>query len=461
MLIDRRIRVLAILVATILLVSACGNRSTPTPTIIPPTPTPLPTQAEAPASTAQAELASLPSPTVVSATVPPSSTEPALVLLPTVTPTPATLEISPTVETTAAVSGTAMNPVVNSAEPLPFAIALPPGFEIRYFAKNVPNARSMALGTNGTLFVGSRSAGNVYALVDQNGDYQADQVLTIASGLNEPNGVAFHENALYVAEISRIIRFDNIEASLESPPAPVVINQEYPTDAWHGWKYLRVGPDGYLYVPVGAPCNVCEVSELYGTITRLLPDGTGLEVYARGIRNTVGCDWHPATQELWVTDNGHDALGDDSPPDELNYAPAAGLDFGFPSCHGGNIPDPQFGQQDSCEQYVAPALQLGPHVAALGMRFYTGSLFPAEYQNQIFIAEHGSQSRSEYIGYRVTLARIENNQAVAYETFAEGWLQNGQIFGRPVDVLVLSDGSLLVSDDTGNAIYRISYQAPA
>jgi glucose/arabinose dehydrogenase len=328
----------------------------------------------------------------------------------------------------------------------------------------------MALGANGTLFVGSRSAGNVYAIVDGNGDQQADQVLTIARGLNSPNGVAFRDGALYVAEIQRIIRFDNIEASLENPPAPVVINQEYPSDTWHGWKYLRFGPDGWLYVPVGAPCNVCEPGDgLYGTITRLAPrghpplgpDGSGLEVFARGIRNTVGFDWDPLTGELWFTDNGHDELGDDIPPDELNHAPQAGLHFGFPYCHGAAIADPQFGQEQDCTEFTPPAIALGPHVAALGMRFYTGEMFPAEYQNQVLIAEHGSASRSTPIGYRVTLVRIVDGQAAAYETFAGGWLQNGQILGRPVDLLVLPDGSLLVSDDTANAIYRISYQAPA
>jgi glucose/arabinose dehydrogenase len=340
-------------------------------------------------------------------------------------------------------------------------MTLPPGFQIAYYAKNVPNARSMAISPAGTIFVGSRQAGNVYALVDHNADHQADDVITVASGLNSPNGVAFQDNALYVAEIQRILRFDNIEAKLANPPVPVVINQDYPSDTWHGWKYLRFGPDGYLYAPVGAPCNVCEPGNgLYGTITRLRPDGSGLEVYARGVRNTVGFDWDPLTQELWFTDNGHDELGDDIPPDELNHAPQSGLHFGFPYCHGASIADPHFGEQASCVEFTRPAIALGPHVAALGMRFYTGAMFPAEYQNQIFIAEHGSASRSTPIGYRVTLVRIANGQATAYEPFAQGWFQNGQVLGRPVDVLILSDGSVLISDDTANAIYRISYQAP-
>lgn len=387
------------------------------------------------------------------------TTAPAALVLPTPTPdlfltgqptsTDASL-ISPPVTATV----TATSP---PAEPLAYPIGLPPGFEIAYYARNVPNARSLALGANETVFIGSRQAGTVYALVDQDGDGQADNLFTIASGLNSPNGVAFHEGALYVAEIQRIIRFDNIEENLATPPTAVVVNSEYPSDSWHGWKYLRFGPDGYLYVPVGAPCNVCETSGLYGTITRLRPDGSGLEVYARGIRNTVGFDWDPDTGELWFTDNGHDTLGDDIPPDELNYAPQAGLDFGFPYCHGIAIADPEYGGQRSCVEFTAPALELGPHVAALGMRFYTGSMFPVEYQNQILIAEHGSASRSTPSGYRVTLVRMANGQPTAYETFAEGWLRNGQVLGRPVDLLILPDGSLLVSDDTANAIYRIRY----
>ena len=411
------------------------------PTAAPVIAAPLPISVTVQVSpTAQVELILVPSPTPLA-----TESEPAF-------PTAAPAAVAPVTLTTA---------TGNSPEALPFAITLPPGFQIHYYAKNVPNARSMAISPNGTVFVGTRSAGSVYALVDANADQQADQVITIASGLNAPNGVAFRDNALYVAEINRIIRFDAIEANLANPPAPVVINQDYPPDTWHGWKYLRFGPDGYLYAPVGAPCNVCELGDgLYGTITRLRPYGSGLEVYARGLRNTVGFDWDPLTGELWFTDNGHDDLGDDIPPDELNHAPQAGLNFGFPYCHGGAIADPEFSQDRSCAEFTAPAIGLDPHVAALGMRFYTGAMFPPDYQNQIFIAEHGSASRSTLIGYRVTLVRIANNQATTYETFAEGWLQNGQIFGRPVDLLTLPDGSLLVSDDTANAIYRISYQTP-
>lgn len=404
-----------------------------------------------------------PSPTApITATVALSATAaPSLVLLPTPTPD-AFLTVQPTA-TPASVAAPPSTATVASADrpvaALPYSINLPPGFQIAYFAQNIQNARSLALGANGTVFVGSRQAGNVYALVDRDSDGQAEQMFTIASGLNSPNGVAVYADDLYVAEIGRIIRFDAIEANLAAPPAPVIVNQEFPSDTWHGWKYLRVGPDGYLYTAVGAPCNVCEISGLYGALTRLRPDGSGLEVYARGIRNTVGFDWHPQTGELWFTDNGHDALGDDLPPDELNHAPQPGLHFGFPACHGSTILDPEFGAGQSCADFMAPAIALGPHVAALGMRFYTGDLFPAEYQNQIFIAEHGSFARSTPIGYRITLVRLTDGQATAYEPFADGWLQNGEVLGRPVDLLILPDGSLLVSDDTANAIYRIRYQA--
>ncbi len=335
-------------------------------------------------------------------------------------------------------------------------IKLPPGFTISVYAANIPEARSLALGPNGTLFVGSL-AGKVYALVDTDKDNKADHVYLIAHDLTDPNGVAFHDGALYVAEISRILRFDHIEERLDSPPQPVIVNDSLPRDRHHGWKFIRFGPDGMLYVPVGAPCNVCERDDQYASLLRMKPDGSGFEVFARGIRNTVGFDWQPETKELWFTDNGRDMLGDDAPPDELNRAPQAGLHFGFPYCHGGDIPDPEFGQKRSCNEFTPPALRLGPHVASLGMRFYTGAMFPAEYHNQIFIAEHGSWNRSTPLGYRLTLARSTKGQSLKYETFAEGWLQNGRPWGRPVDVQVMPDGALLVSDDFANVIYRISY----
>ncbi len=338
-------------------------------------------------------------------------------------------------------------------------IRLPAGFKIEVYASNVPNARSMALGDNGTLFVGSRSAGKVYAIT---GSGSAAQVKVIASGLNQPNGVAFRYGSLYVAEQTRVIRFDNIEASLANPPKAVVVNANFPTQPLHGWKFIRFGPDGKLYVPVGAPCNICQMNgNVYGTIMRMNPDGSGLELFAKGIRNTVGFDWQPSTGTLWFTDNGIDTLGDNIPPDELNEAPQAGMNFGFPYCHGGTIVDPQYGAGHTCGEFTAPVQQLGPHVAALGMRFYTGTMFPTEYQNQIFIAEHGSESRSTPIGYRVTLVRLDaNGKPTSYEVFADGWLQGNTAWGRPVDVQQMPDGSLLVSDDRAGAIYRISYALP-
>jgi glucose/arabinose dehydrogenase len=335
------------------------------------------------------------------------------------------------------------------------AIRLPAGFEISLYAA-VPGARSMTLSPGGTLFVGTQKGGRVYAIPTQKG--QSKKPLAIAQGLNMPNGVAFRDGALYVAEINRILRYDNIEARLNDPPKPAVVNNSFPTDQHHGWKFIAFGPDGWLYVPVGAPCNICEPDpNRYALIKRMKPDGSGVEVFARGIRNTVGFDWHPQTKELWFTDNGRDLLGDDVPPDELNHAPKPGIHFGYPYCHGGDIPDPEFGKKRACSEFAAPARNLGPHVAALGMRFYTGSMFPTEYKNQIFIAEHGSWNRTTPIGYRVTIAELKDNRVISYKTFAEGWLQGNRAWGRPVDVQVMPDGALLVSDDGAGAIYRISY----
>jgi glucose/arabinose dehydrogenase len=346
----------------------------------------------------------------------------------------------------------------NSGNELSF-ITVPDGFKIEVYADDVPGARSMALSPNGTLFVGSRGAGNVYALRDKDGDNRIDEVLTIASGLSMPNGVAFRDGSLYVAEISRILRFDNIEEKLSEPPPFIVLRDDYPRDTHHGWKFIAFGPDDKLYIPVGAPCNIClEQDERYASITRMNPDGSDVEVFAYGVRNTVGFDWHPATQELWFTDNGADLMGDDLPPDELNHAQSAGLHFGFPYCHGGEIPDADFGELRGCEEFTAPAKKLGAHVAALGMRFYTGEMFPDEYKGKILVAEHGSWNRSTKVGYRVMMLGLEGNTVVSYEPFAQGWLQaEEEVFGRPVDVLVMPDGSLLVSDDYADRIYRISY----
>ena len=337
-------------------------------------------------------------------------------------------------------------------------IQLPPGFQISVYARGVSGARSMTLGSEGTLFVGTRGEGSVYAVLGQDGDQKAEEVLTLVSGLNTPNGIAFREGDLYVAETHRVWRYDSIESNLRNPADPVAIT-DLPKDRRHGWRFIGFGPDGWLYVPVGAPCNACRPSdERYGSLLRMRPDGTGQEVFAHGIRNTVGFDWHPETRELWFTDNGRDWLGDDRPPDELNRATGAGLHFGYPYCHGGDIPDPEFGQERGCQEFTSPARKLGPHVAAIGMRFYTGDMFPEEYRNQILIAEHGSWNRAEPLGYRLSLVRLEKGQVTAYEVFAEGWLQGERPWGRPVDVLVMPDGALLVSDNQASVIYRITYQ---
>jgi glucose/arabinose dehydrogenase len=342
------------------------------------------------------------------------------------------------------------------AKALPLSsIKLPPGFSIELFAE-VPNARQMALGKD-TLFVGSMRAGKVYAIPLQGG--RAGTPRVVAEGLSLPVGVAYRNGDLYVSAVSRILRLRDIEARLDDPPEPEVVTARYPRETHHGWKFIAFGPDGWLYVPVGAPCNICEADpERYAVITRLDPASGKIETVARGVRNSVGFDWHPASGELWFTDNGRDWLGDDAPPDELNRLDRAGRHFGYPHCHGGTIVDPEFGRGRRCGEFVPPVQNLGPHVAALGMRFYDGRQFPERYRHAVFIAEHGSWNRSEKIGYRVSVVRLKDDQAVAYEDFASGWLQGDAAWGRPADVLVMPDGSLLVSDDLAGAIYRIRYR---
>jgi glucose/arabinose dehydrogenase len=361
--------------------------------------------------------------------------------------------------------------VIQSSPILPLnKINLPKAFNIQIYAQNLSYPRSLALGENGTVFVGTRlpfesiDSGNttpVYAIQDLNGNgFAEENEIKVVDMLKNPNGVAYHEGDLYVAEIDRIVRYDEIEANLDSPPKPVVV-ANLPYYIMHGWRYIAFGPDGKLYVAVGANCNVCEhKDDLNATIIRMDPDGNNREIYAKGVRNSVGMDWSP-DGELWFTDNGRDLLGNDVPSDELNHAPIEGLDFGFPFCHSGSIPDPDLGSNESyiCYEKMPPAWALGPHVAPLGMRFYQGSMFPAEYRNKVFIAEHGSWNRDMPIGYRLVTVEVENNTAVGHEIFAEGWLQGSNAWGRPVDVQPLPDGSLLVSDDQANVIYRITYAA--
>jgi glucose/arabinose dehydrogenase len=381
-------------------------------------------------------------------------------------------------------------PLAGASSNLPLdQIHLPPGFHIEVYAAPVPNARSLTLSPNGTLFVGTRTEGSVYAIPTQGAG--ARRVITIARGLENPNGVAFRDGALYVMERSRLLRYDDIEHRLQNPPKPVVVRDDYPDKAHHGWKFVAFGPDGRLYIPVGAPCNNCLSKDpLFASITRLTPDGKERDIFAQGVRNTVGFDWHPETHVLWFTDNGRDELGDDVPDDELNAAPRTGLHFGFPYCHGRDVQDPEFGALKPCSAFTPPEALLGAHVAALGMRFYTGRMFPAPYHNNIFIAEHGSWNRTVPIGYRVVRVRLDGSRVLGTEVFAQGWLppsasaenpnqpdtlradesadtlrykgaaKRPQAWGRPVDVQMLPDGSLLVSDDEAGVICRITYSLP-
>ncbi|AJG18366.1 PQQ-dependent sugar dehydrogenase [Cupriavidus basilensis] len=354
------------------------------------------------------------------------------------------------------VAATWLGPNANAALPLD-QIQLPPGFRIELLSAEVPEARGMTLSPEGTLFIGTRGEGRVYAI--RNPLAPAPKVRVVATGLTMPVGVAFRNGALYASSTSQIVRLDDIDARLDNPPKPVVVSDRFPSETHHGWKFIAFGPDGYLYVPVGAPCNICAPDEnRYANIMKMKPDGTDLQVVTKGVRNSVGFDWHPATRQLWFTDNGRDMLGDDVPDDELNRVTRAGQHFGYPYCHAGNVADPEFGKQRACSEFEPPAAKLGAHVAALGMRFYTGTQFPAEYRNSIFIAEHGSWNRTKPVGYRVVRVVLnERGQAVRQEVFAQGWLQGDKPWGRPADVQVAPDGSLLVSDDMAGAVYRIRY----
>ncbi len=354
--------------------------------------------------------------------------------------------------------GSVCVPSMRGGEPELTDITVPDGFSISVFAEDVASARAMCWGAKGTLFVGSRDAGAVYALRDTNSDGRADERFTIAQGLQMPVGVAFKDGDLCVSAVGSIVKLVGIEDRLATPPEPVTVTDAYPDETHHGWKFIAFGPDGKLYVPVGAPCNIClSEDSIHASITRINADGSGREIIAHGVRNTVGFDWHPVTGELWFTDNGRDWLGDDSPDCELNHLEKAGEHFGYPHCHAGKVPDPEFGKDRSCSEFVAPAAVLGPHVAPLGMRFYTGTQFPEKYRNAIFIAEHGSWNRSKPIGYRVVVAFPQADGSATTEVFAEGWLKGAKATGRPADVLVAPDGSLLLSDDASDRIYRISY----
>ncbi|HEY2136057.1 MAG TPA: PQQ-dependent sugar dehydrogenase [Xanthobacteraceae bacterium] len=347
-------------------------------------------------------------------------------------------------------------PIALAADKLPVdRLKLPKGFKIEVYASGIPDARSMRIGDKGTLFVGNRVQDKVYAVVDKDGKRT---VKVIASGLYKPNGVAFKDGALYVAEQSKIWKYDGIEDKLDNPPKPTLIYDNLPKDEAHSWKFISIGPDNKLYVPVGQPCNNCIPSDAHGQIRRMNLDGTGVEVIARGVRNTVGFDWHPVTHELYFTDNGRDWLSEDLPNDELNRLTKVGQHFGSPYCYQGNLPDNEYGWGHSCSEFEPPVALMGPHAAALGMRFYTGTMFPAEYRGAILVARHGSWNRSNKFGGDIALVKLNKDGTVkSVEPFITGFLVDNKYIGRPVDVQPMKDGSVLISDDYDGAIYRVSY----
>jgi glucose/arabinose dehydrogenase len=332
-------------------------------------------------------------------------------------------------------------------------LTLPAGFKAEIFASGMPGARMMALGTNGTLFIGTRTIGRVYAVAKDG------KTFTIASGLTDPNGVAFKDGALYVLAINKVLRFDGIESKLDAPPTPVDLTAAFdlPSETHHGWKFASFGPDGKLYMQVGAPCNICKPDEnRHALLLRFNPDGSGREIVARGIRNSVGQAFHPVTGQLWFTNNGRDWAGEDEPQDTLGVVQKLGEHFGFPYCHMGSMQDPDV-QGRQCSEFSQPALLLGAHVAALGIRFYTGDMFPAEFKNTMFIARHGSWNRTQRVGYDVINVTLDAAGKPSMRPFMGGLLAGNSYLGRPTDVQQMPDGSLLVSDEQNGAIYRITY----
>jgi glucose/arabinose dehydrogenase len=362
--------------------------------------------------------------------------------------------------------GVPVPPLVTPVEKLPLdKIKLPAGFKAEVWSSGHPGGRTMVFGNRGTLFVGTRTIGRVYAITTS-GDKR--EVKTIASGLTQPNGLAFRDGALYVFAINRVFRYDNIEERLNDVGAPVELTDKFglPPEIHHNWKYVDFGPDGKLYVQVGSNCNICETNPgIHGQIRRYNADGSGMEIVARGVRNTVGFDWHPTTGELWFTDNGRDWAGNDGPEDELNRIPKGmeGASFGFPYCHAMGIPDPDIKRPNPCAGVILPAALTGPHSAGLGIKFYTGTQFPKSYQGHAFIARHGSWNREKRFGYDVVLARMLPNGKAKIEPFMTGLLDEAknEFYARPSYVLPLVDGSLLVSDEQNGAIYRITYDAAA
>src|SRR5882672_10483318 len=379
--------------------------------------------------------------------------------MPTLQPQPTTVPGRPDIpnaEVAKQLRNVAPLPFGAPEDKLPIAqLKLPKGFKVEVYASSIPNARSLRLGDKGTVFVSNRVLDKVYAVVEKNGKRETK---IIASGLDRPNGLAFYKGALYIAEGTKISKLENIEDNLENPPKPVVIYSDFPNHQSHGWKFMGLGPDNKLYVNVGAPCNICIPPETNAQIRRINLDGSGAEVVARGVRNSVGFDWHPVSKELYFTDNGRDWLSEDSPHDELNRVTKTGQHFGYPYCHQGNLADTEYGWGRSCSEFVAPAALLGPHTAALGMRFYTGGMFPPEYKNAIFLARHGSWNKTVKIGGDIMVVKLNKDGTVrSSEPFITGFLKDNNYIGRPVDLVVMKDGSLLISDDYAGAVYRVSY----
>ena len=334
-------------------------------------------------------------------------------------------------------------------------LSLAKGFKLEVYASGIANARSLRIGDKGTVFVGSRLLDKVSAVVDKGGK---KEVKIVASGLYRPNGVAFKDGTLYIAELSKISKIEKIEDNLDNPPKPTVIYDDLPKDEAHGWKFISIGPDNKLYVPVGQPGNNVIPSDRHGQIRRINLDGSGAEVVARGVRNTVGFDWHPVSKELYFTDNGRDWVSEDVPEDELNRLQKVGEHFGSPYCYQGDFPDPEFGWGHSCSEFTPPVAKMGPHSASLGMRFYTGSMFPAKYKNAIFVARHGSWNRSKKFGGDIVAVHLNKDGTVKnIEPIVTGFIgPDNNYIGRPVDVQMMKDGSLLISDDYNGAIYRLS-----
>jgi glucose/arabinose dehydrogenase len=389
----------------------------------------------------------------------PSSTPPAGERMPIQQPQPTTVPGRPDIpnaEVAGQLRGVPPPPFPAPPDKLPIPqLKLPKGFKIEVYASGIANARSLRLGDKGTVFVSNRQLDKVYAIVDKNGKREPK---VIASGLDRPNGLAFLNGTLYIAEGTQLSKLEKIEDNLDNPPKPVVIYNDFLNHQSHGWKFMGLGPDNKLYVNVGAPCNICEPPETNGQIRRIALDGSSADVVARGVRNSVGFDWHPVTKELYFTDNGRDWLSEDLPEDELNRVTKVGQHFGFPYCHQGTFTDREMGWGHSCDEFEKPVALLGPHSAALGMRFYTGNMFPAEYRNAIFIARHGSWNKTKKVGGDVIVAKLNKDGSVkSWEPFLTGFLQNNEYSGRPVDVQVMKDGALLVSDDYAGAVYRVTY----